>query len=319
MNAAHDPSSASAADGPIAVVGMGCRLPGAADPGAYWTLLREGRDAVTDAPPERWPAGAAAGPRRGGFIEDVDAFDAAFFGIAPHEADAMDPQQRLVLELAWHALENARIVPTSLRSTATGVFIGAIADDYATLRDRLGADAAGSHTLTGTQRGVIANRVSYVLGLGGPSLTVDTGQSSSLVAVQAACESLRRGETTTALAGGVNLNLLPETTEVIDRFGDYGQIGLLAVREDGDTLNVQGWTLSCRALGRGVEERLLQWLADRAEALGCTAVRLTAEHTPRNAPARRLVAALGGGEPDGARLEAVAAPDELRAFRSWRS
>ncbi|MFJ2443922.1 SDR family NAD(P)-dependent oxidoreductase [Streptomyces sp. NPDC087658] len=220
MDDSMNPASApSATDSPIAVVGMSCRLPGADSPAAYWRLLSEGRDAVTEAPPGRWPDGAAGGPRRGGFIEDVDAFDAAFFDIGPYEADAMDPQQRLVLELAWQALENARIVPAGLRSTATGVFIGAIADDYATLQDRLGPEAAGSYGLTGTQRGIIANRVSYLLGLRGPSLTVDTGQSSSLVAVHAACESLRRGETRVALAGGVNLNLLAETTDTIDRFG----------------------------------------------------------------------------------------------------
>ncbi|MET9678300.1 HAD-IIIC family phosphatase, partial [Streptomyces sp. NPDC006482] len=114
---------------------------------------------------------------------------------------------------------------------------------------------------------------------------------------------LRRGEVWTASAR--------------DRFGDYGQIGLLAVRRDGDRLDVLGWALSCRALGRGVEERLLQWLADRSEALGCTAVRITAEHTPRNVPARRLVAALGGGDPDDERLELVTTPERLRAFRSW--
>ncbi|MFK0225306.1 HAD-IIIC family phosphatase [Streptomyces sp. NPDC090303] len=108
------------------------------------------------------------------------------------------------------------------------------------------------------------------------------------------------------------------TASARDRFGDYGQVGLLAVRRDGDRLDVLGWALSCRALGRGVEERLLRWLADRSEALDCTAVRITAERTPRNAPARRLVAALGGGGPDDERLELVTTPERLRAFRSWR-
>ena len=204
---------------PVAVVGMSCRLPEAADYAQYWRLLSEGRDALSDAPEERWPAGSAAGYRRGGFIADVEAFDAIFFGISPGEATAMDPQQRLVLELSWQALEHARIVPTHLRGTSTGVFVGAIAGDYAVLHDRLGAAAASSYAMTGTQRGLIANRVSYLLGLQGPSLTIDTGQSSSLVAVQAACESLRRGETRLALAAGVNLNLLPETTDAIGRTG----------------------------------------------------------------------------------------------------
>ena len=187
---------------PIAVVGMSCRLPGADSPGAYWRLLSEGREAVAEAPPAR------GGHRRGGFIENVDAFDAAFFDIPPYEAAAMDPQQRLILELAWHALEDARIVPGRLQGSATGVFVGASTDDYATLHDRLGTEAIGSYV-----------RVSYLLGLRGPSLTVDSGQSSSLVAVHMACESLRRGETAVALAGGVSLNLLPETTETVGRFG----------------------------------------------------------------------------------------------------
>ncbi|MGW2822817.1 SDR family NAD(P)-dependent oxidoreductase [Streptomyces sp. NPDC001443] len=107
------------------------------------------------------------------------------------------------------------------------------------------------------------------------------------------------------------------TAAARDRFGDYGQIGLIAVRAEGDRLDVLAWMLSCRALGRGVEEHLLRWLADRADALGCTKVRLTAERTERNAPARRVVAALGGGRQDDERLEAVTAPDHLRAFRSW--
>ncbi|WP_196449592.1 SDR family NAD(P)-dependent oxidoreductase [Planomonospora sp. ID82291] len=204
-------------DGPVAVavVGMACRLPGAADPGRFWRLLREGADAVTEAPEGRAAAGSTY--RRGGFLEDVDGFDAAFFGISPNEAAAMDPHQRLVLELAWEAMENARAVPASLRGSATGVFLGAISNDWAALQDRLGG--TGRHAYTGANRAMIANRVSYVLGLRGPSLTLDTGQSSSLVAVWMAAESLRRGESDTALAGGANLNLLPETTDAIGAFG----------------------------------------------------------------------------------------------------
>lgn len=107
------------------------------------------------------------------------------------------------------------------------------------------------------------------------------------------------------------------TAAARDRFGDYGQVALLALYADGDQLDVLGWLMSCRALGRGVEERLLRWLADRAEELGCTKVRLTAERTSRNLPARRLVAALGGGDQDDERLEAVVTPDHLRTFKSW--
>ncbi|HTI21663.1 MAG TPA: beta-ketoacyl synthase N-terminal-like domain-containing protein, partial [Kutzneria sp.] len=203
-----------AANEPIAVVGIACRLPGAADPEQFWRLLEAGRDAITEPPDGRWPG--ATEFRRGGFIAGVDRFDAAFFGISPHEAAAMDPQQRLALELSWEALENARIAPDSLRGSDSAVVVGAINGDYALLHSKLGA---GPHSLTGTHRSLIANRVSYLLGLTGPSLAVDSGQSSSLVAVQVACEQLRRGSCTLALAGGVNLNLLAETTEAIAEFG----------------------------------------------------------------------------------------------------
>ncbi|MBB5895826.1 type I polyketide synthase [Kutzneria kofuensis] len=203
-----------AANEPIAVVGIACRLPGAADPEQFWRLLDAGTDAITEPPDGRWPGVTEF--RRGGFIADVDRFDAAFFGISPNEAAAMDPQQRLVLELSWEALENARIAPDSLRGEAAGVVIGAINGDYALLHSQVGA---GPHSLTGTHRSLIANRVSYLLGLTGPSLAVDSGQSSSLVAVQVACEQLRRGSCSLALAGGVNLNLLPEGTDTVAEFG----------------------------------------------------------------------------------------------------
>ena len=202
---------------PIAIVGMSCRLPQAADPAQFWRLLRDGVDAVTAVPQGRWPHSTPLAYPFGGFVPDVDHFDAAFFGISPNEAAAMDPQQRLALELSWEALENARTVPAGLRGTAAGVFMGTTSNDYAVLQDRLGAD--GRHGYTGVNRAIIANRVSYFLGLQGQSLTLDTGQSSALVAVQLACESLRRGEGRLAIAGGVNLNLLAETTEAIGSFG----------------------------------------------------------------------------------------------------
>ncbi|WP_216586318.1 type I polyketide synthase, partial [Streptomyces brasiliscabiei] len=201
---------------PIAVVGYSCRLPGAPDPETFWRLLATGRHAITEAPSDRWDADAimsagaapdAARVRWGGFLDRADLFDASFFGISPREATAMDPQQRLVLELGWEALEHAGIVPGTLADTPTAVFVGAATDDYATLRARLGAAGITRHTAVGTQRTMIANRLSHALDLRGPSQTVDSGQSSSLVAVQLACESLRAGDCTAALAGGVNLNL----------------------------------------------------------------------------------------------------------------
>ena len=193
----------------IAVVGVACRLPGASTPRAFWELLRDGRDAITDVPADRWAVDVSLPElARGGFLDRVDLFDAEFFGISPREAAAMDPQQKLILELAWEALEDAGIIAAALAGTATGTFIGAIAGDYGELT-RASAATITRHALTGTNRGVIANRVAYALGLRGPSLSVDSAQSSGLVAVHLACQSLRCGESTLALAGGVGLNLSP--------------------------------------------------------------------------------------------------------------
>ncbi|MEU9481754.1 beta-ketoacyl synthase N-terminal-like domain-containing protein, partial [Streptomyces sp. NPDC048191] len=227
--ATHTPEPASAPPAashePVAVVGIACRLPGAPDPQSFWNLLERGEDAITEAPPERWTPQVALRAPYGGFIEDVDRFDAQFFGISPREAATMDPQQRLMLELSWEALEDARIVPDELRGTRTGVFVGAIADDYARLLQRAGTNGITQHTVTGTHRGIIANRVSYFLDLRGPSLTVDTAQSSALVAVRTACESLARGESELAIAGGVSLNLLAETTLGTEKFGGLSPDG----------------------------------------------------------------------------------------------
>ncbi|MDX3498430.1 type I polyketide synthase [Streptomyces turgidiscabies] len=217
----------------IAVVGLSCRLPGAENPEAFWELLSTGSSAVTPVPHGRWesatgeaaPAGTEPGMRHGGFLDRVDTFDAGFFGIAPREARVMDPQQRLVLELAWEALENAGIVPDTLRGSRTAVFVGTLRDDYAALLYQHGARAITQHTMTGVNRGVIANRVSYHLGLRGPSLTVDSAQSSSLVAVHLACESLRTGESDAAIVAGVNLNILAEAAVSGERFGGLSPDG----------------------------------------------------------------------------------------------
>ncbi|MER6916109.1 SDR family NAD(P)-dependent oxidoreductase [Streptomyces sp. NPDC000594] len=203
---------------PVAIVGIACRLPGAPDPGAFWRLLRDGRGAVAEAPADRW-RDAPVRLRRGGFLDRVEDFDAGFFGVTPREAAAMDPQQRLALELGWESLESARILPSRLRGTRVGVFFGAVADDYARLTAGAGPDAVSPHTLAGLGRSLIANRLSYLLGARGASMTVDTGQSSSLVAVHLACESLRSGRSDLALAGGVQLNLSGASTVDVERFG----------------------------------------------------------------------------------------------------
>ncbi|MET9297555.1 beta-ketoacyl synthase N-terminal-like domain-containing protein, partial [Streptomyces sp. NPDC003077] len=233
MGVSGEGTGSGAAD--IAVIGLSCRLPGAPDPDAFWELLRSGRDAVMEVPADRWDADRFYSPDRaapgrmntrwGGFVDGVGEFDAAFFGVSPREAAEMDPQQRLALELGWEALERSGVDPSSLAGTRTGVFAGAIWDDYATLRQRAGVEAITQHTVTGSHRGVIANRLSYTLGLRGPSLVIDSGQSSSLVAVHLACESLRRGESTLALAGGVSLNLVPDSTIGASKFGGLSPDG----------------------------------------------------------------------------------------------
>ncbi|RBM15535.1 polyketide synthase, partial [Streptomyces sp. PT12] len=208
--ASHLPGAPAPRGGdPIAVVGLACRLPGAPTPADFWRLLRVGDNAVRPLPDSRRraPGGDLPGEAPAGYLDRVDTFDATFFGIAPREARAMDPQQRLMLELAWEALEHAGIVPGTLRDSRTAVFASTMWDDYAELATAGGADHLGAYSFAGTRRTMLANRVSYLLGLKGPSLTVDSGQSSSLVAVHLACESLRRGEATAALVGGVNLIL----------------------------------------------------------------------------------------------------------------
>ncbi|MFF1506448.1 SDR family NAD(P)-dependent oxidoreductase [Streptomyces sp. NPDC058326] len=246
-------------DRTVAVVGLSCRFPGGASPAEFWDLLRNGRDAIGEPPADRAHLGALGdgSSRPGGFLPRVDTFDAEFFGISPREAAAMDPQQRLVLELAWEALEDARIVPAALADTDTGVFVGAIADDYATLTHAAGPGATSAHTVTGLHRGIIANRVSYVLGLRGPSMVVDTAQSSSLVAVHLACESLRRGESTVALAGGVNLNLAPESTEALAAFGSLspdGRCHTLDARANGYVRGEGGGVVTLKLLSRALAD-----------------------------------------------------------------
>jgi acyl transferase domain-containing protein len=237
---------------PVAVVGLSCRLPGADGPAAFWRLLTEGRSAITDVPAGRWDP-AATDVRRGGFLDDVDRFDAAFFGISPREATAMDPQQRLVLELAWEALEHAGIVPGSLDGSSAGVFVGAMWDDYAALVHASDPAAITHHTITGVHRSLLGNRVSHLLGAHGPSFTVDSGQSSSLVAVHLAVQSLRRGECPVALAGGVNLIFSPGNAVTTARFGGLspdGQCFTFDARANGFVRGEGGGLVVLKTLSR---------------------------------------------------------------------
>ena len=219
---------------PVAVVGIGCRFPGGAEnPAGYWRMLMEGRSAIVDIPRERWLAEkfANADPaapgvsrvRRGGFLSGpVDEFDAQFFGISPREADYIDPQQRLLLEVTWEAMEDAGVTLESLAGTATGVFIGGFTLDYGQVQfgsQETGRTSLTGHTATGVVMTMLANRISHAFDFRGPSMAIDTACSSSLVAVHLACRSLWSGESTVAVAGGVNLMLTPNFTIAASKGG----------------------------------------------------------------------------------------------------
>ncbi|MCK9923148.1 acyltransferase domain-containing protein, partial [Frankia sp. AgPm24] len=248
----------SVADEAVAVIGLACRLPGAASPEAFWRLLVDEVEAVGDIPAARvapagpLPARASGGwPLRGGFLAEVDTFDADFFGISAREAASLDPQQRLALELAWEVLEDTRSQPPAAPVGPVGVYLGAIADDYARLALGQGEAAVGPHTLTGQSRGLLANRVSYLLGLSGPSLVVDSGQSSSLVAVHLACESIRRGESRLALAGGIDLHLDATGFRTAEKFGALSPTGrchTFDARADGYVRGEGGGLVALKAL-----------------------------------------------------------------------
>ena len=211
---------------PIAVIGLGCRLPGDIHgPDELWDFLAAGRSAVSTVPEGRWQAFEDGTPKTadaiaqttqwGSFLNDVDAFDADFFGITPREADRIDPQQRLLLEVTVEALEHAGIPAETLQRSETGVFVGSCVSEYGYLASR-DLSTIDAWTGTGGALSIIANRLSYFLDLRGPSLTVDTACSSSLVAVHLACQSLRMGQSELAIAGGVNLILSPVVTRSFD-------------------------------------------------------------------------------------------------------
>lgn len=212
---------------PVAVVGMGARFPGAQHLDTYWSLLKDGKDAVSDGG-ERWDMSKIYDPdrtkpgrivtRKGGFLKDLDKMDADFFDVTPREAAQMDPRQRLMLELAWESLEDAGIPPLDLAGTKTGVYVATLTNDYEQMLfdDLTRVDAYSS---TGTAHSITANRISYCLDLQGPSIVVDTACSGSLVAVDMALRALRRGDIHTALVGGVMLNLLPNITVFFSKAG----------------------------------------------------------------------------------------------------
>ncbi|MEM9568891.1 MAG: beta-ketoacyl synthase N-terminal-like domain-containing protein, partial [Cyanobacteria bacterium P01_E01_bin.34] len=212
----------------IAIIGIGCRFPGAANPDEFWELLKEERSAIAPVADLRWTiddnllsdlsSEQKEAIQWGGFIDGVDEFDPKFFGISPREAIDLDPQQRLLMEVTWEALEHASCIPEQLAGTSTGVFVGISSNDYA----RLNPNNCGPYVGTGNALSMTANRLSYILDLRGPSLAIDTACSSSLVAVHQATRSLRSQECNMAIVGGVNVMLTPNISIA------FAQAGMLA-------------------------------------------------------------------------------------------
>jgi acyl transferase domain-containing protein/acyl carrier protein len=230
---------------PIAIVGLGLRFPGADSPQAFWKLLQSGVDMVTEIPADRWAVDDYYDPQPGrsgkmyireaAFVDAVDKFDASFFDISPREAASIDPQHRMLLEVAWEAFERAGIAPSQLMDSQTGVFVGMSENDYYAHLKNTGAHD-NVYAATGNSNYYAAGRLSYLLGLQGPNMIVDTACSSSLVAVHLACQSLRLGECDLALAGGVQLMLLPDPmigTAQLNAFATDGRSKTFDATADG--------------------------------------------------------------------------------------
>lgn len=241
-----DKASRVAGAEPIAVVGIGCRLPGGVTgPQSYWEFLENGTDAVIEVPADRWDGDAFYDPdpmapgrmptKWGAYLNDIAGFDADFFGITPREAAAMDPQQRVLLEVAWEALENAGLAPDHLSESRTAVMMGVYYTEYQS-SSAGNPDTIDAYSATGNAHSVTVGRISYLLGLKGPAVAVDTACSSSLVSIHLACQSLRMRESDLALAGGVSLNLRPETQLALAKWGmlsPHGKCHAFDSRADG--------------------------------------------------------------------------------------
>ncbi|SDM56551.1 type I polyketide synthase [Allokutzneria albata] len=253
--------------GEIAIIGIGCRFPGAEGPDELWELLRDKADTVTAIPPERWDPAEhddedTVSPRWGSFLDDVGAFDAEFFGIRPPEAAQMDPQHRVLLEVTWSALEDAGIRPQDLRGSLTAAYFGFLGQDYALAEAGDRAGVGPWYLMNGVDPSFGPGRVAYQLGLEGPAVAVGTACSSSLVAISQACHSLRAGEADLAVAGGVSLILSPEIYLFLNKVGAIagdGRCKTFDARADGF---VRG-----EGCGVVVLKRLADALADRDDVV----------------------------------------------------
>ncbi|WP_218020157.1 type I polyketide synthase [Nocardia anaemiae] len=314
----------------VAIVGMSCRLPGAADLDSYWQLLSEGRAAIGTAPP-----GRESITERAGFVDTVGEFDADFFGVSPNEARAIDPQQLLALELSWEALEDAGLAATARDARRCGVFLGSTGSDFAEILASRGGPGVSRHSLRGVGRGIIANRISNYFGFSGPSMLVDSAQASSLVAVHLACASLRSGECEVALAGGLNLILSPTSGERIEQFGAQSALGacytfdaradgfvrgegggmvvlkpLAQAVADGDRIHA---VIRGSAVNTGNERRVLTAPSRDAQAAAINSA-LTAAGV--EAPSVQYVELHGTGTPAGDPVEAAALGETYGASRA---
>lgn len=254
-----------AADTDVAVIGIDCRFPGASEPAQFWENLAAGVNSIREIPEERWDwrryFGDPHEPNKttskwGGFIEDVDRFDGDFFHISPTEAELMDPQQRLMLELCWGCLEDAGYSPKSLAGSNIGVFVGVAGLDY---RELLGArlPTVEAHRSTGNYLSIVANRVSYLLDLRGPSVPYDTACSSALYALHYAAQSINSGESSMAMVAGINLLLTPTAFIAFGKTGmlsPSGQCRTFDAGADGYVRGEGGGVILLKSLARAIED-----------------------------------------------------------------
>jgi natural product biosynthesis luciferase-like monooxygenase protein len=306
-------TAVQAAHDPVAIVGIGCRFPGGAHgPEAFWEKLRTGFDAVREVPPERWAtadffdadpdAAGKIATNYGAFLDEVDKFDAAFFRISPREAATMDPQQRLLLETAWEAFEHAGLPPDSLAGSATGVFVALTVIDYLRLIYRHDLRRIDSYCATGNVANIAAGRLSYFFGLRGPALAVDTACSSSLVAIHLACQSLRSGESTHALAAGVNLILAPDNSVAVSRarmLAPDGRCKTFDAAADGYARGEGCGVLVLQRLSHARRDgrRILGVIRGTAVAQDGARAGLTVPHGPAQAAVVRTALAAAGVKP----------------------